>query len=152
MIRQIVLIVAVIVVCVSCSKEQPAQIDDADYINNAYNEWVKSVDAKDIEWWSSFLAPNAVFLPPDGPPLETIDAIKSRYEGLFQDPNFGLECMQIFVDVAESRDIAWSRGTCNAAFSTPDGNVGRASSKWTKVWVRLDNGSWKCRLNTWNDN
>jgi ketosteroid isomerase-like protein len=152
MIRRNVPAIAVIFIflCVSCSKQLPQQFDDELFINDAYNEWEKSFHAKDIEWWSSFVAPNAVFLPPDNPPLETIAAIRNYYEALFQDPHFSLDCSQTFVDVAESRDLAWSRGTCKATFAGPSGEVVSSSSKWTKVWVRLDDGKWKCRLNTWN--
>jgi uncharacterized protein (TIGR02246 family) len=142
--------VFVIVACVSCSKEQPQEFDDARFITDAYYEWEKATNARDIEQWSSFVAPNAVFLPPDSPPLESIGAIRGYYTNLFQDPEFGLECTQTFVEVAASRDIAWARGTCEATFSTASGDVGSGSSNWAKVWVRLDDGTWKCKLNTWN--
>ena len=125
---------------------------DARSIKSAYDEWVKSTNAKDIERWSSFLAPDAVFLPPGNPLLRSDEEIVAYYVELFNDPNFSLECDQIFVQVAKSRDMAWARGTCQAKFTTPDGDMGSGSSKWTKVWVRLDDGKWKCKLNTWNNN
>jgi len=154
MARRSVFTIAILIIAmgVSCSKEQPQQFDDERLIADAYDEWEKSTHARDIEWWSSFVAPNAVFLPPDGPALETLDAIRDYYEILFRDPHFRLECTQTFVDVAGSRDMAWARGTCEATFSMPNGELGSGSSKWTKVWVRLDNGTWKCKLNTWNYN
>lgn len=84
MTRRNVFTVAILVIAigVSCSKEQPQQFDDARFITDAYNEWERSTHARDIEWWSSFVAPNAVFLPPDSPPLESIDAIRDYYEAL----------------------------------------------------------------------
>lgn len=144
--------ILVLVVSVSCSNEGPSKFDDVRSIHDAYEEWEKSTNARDIEWWSSFVAPNAVFLPPDKPPLETIDDIRAYYTELFRDPAFGLECTQTFVNVAKSRDMAWTRGTCEITFTTPGGDVANGSSKWTKVWVRMDDGTWKCRLNTWNSN
>jgi ketosteroid isomerase-like protein len=149
--RNVFIVVALaVVIGVSCSKVAQESVDDAHVITEAYDEWVRAVNAHDIEWWSSFLAPDAVFLPPDSPPLETIDAIRAPYITLFSDPEFGLECTQTFVDVSQSRDLAWTRGTCDGTFSTPSGDVGSTSSKWAKVWVRLDDGTWKCRLNIWN--
>jgi uncharacterized protein (TIGR02246 family) len=149
--RNVFIVVALAVVTgVSCSKVAPESADDAHAITEAYDEWVRAVNAKDIEWWSSFLAPNAVFLPLDSPPLETIDAIRAFYIAQFKDPEFGLECTQTLVEVSQSRDMAWTRGTCNGTFSTPSGDVGSRSGKWAKVWVRLDDGTWKCRLNMWN--
>lgn len=116
----------------------------------AYNEWVETTNAKDIDQWSMFLAPNAVFFPSDGPALDTREAIVSYYTERFADPNFTLDCAQTFVEVFASNDVAWTRGTCKATFSLPDGSVGEGSSKWAKIWVRLENGEWRCRLNTWN--
>ena len=126
--------------------------EDVRLIKNAYDEWVKSTNAKDIERWSGFLAPAAVFLPPGSPLLGSQEEIVAYYLQLFADPNFSLNCAQTFVEVAESRDLAWSRGTCRAKFTTADGGVGTGASKWTKVWIRLNNGQWKCKLNTWNSN
>jgi len=126
--------------------------DASDVILATYNDWVATTNAKDIDQWSTFVAPEAVFFPPGVPALDSTDALVAYYSRLFEDPNFTLDCAQTFVEVADSNDLAWSRGTCNATFSLPDGSVGRGSSKWAKVWVRLEGGEWKCRLNTWNNN
>ncbi len=126
--------------------------DAAVALESAYEEWVRATNAKDIDSWSSFLAPGAVFLPPGSPALETDKDIIDYYIELFSDPNFGLECTQESVQIASSDDMAWARGTCRARFTDPKGEVSTGSSKWAKVWVRLPDGSWKCRLNTWNYN
>jgi len=124
----------------------------SELITKAYDEWVAATNAKDMEQWSSFLAPQPVFLPPGSPALETKQDIIDYYIELFEDPSFQLECAMTFVEVAESGDMAWARGTCQARFTAPNGDLATGSSKWTKVWVRLRDGSWKCRLNTWNYN
>lgn len=127
-------------------------IDQSAAILSAYNRWVETTNAKDIDQWSTFLAPDAVFFPSDGPALDSNEAIVSYYIKLFDDPNFTLDCAQSSVEVSASNDFAWARGTCQATFSLPDGGIGRGSSKWAKVWVRMESGEWKCRLNTWNNN
>ncbi|MGI9224468.1 MAG: YybH family protein [Woeseiaceae bacterium] len=124
--------------------------DRSAVILTTYNRWVETTNARDIDRWSTFLAPGAVFFPSDGPALDSREAITDYYIELFGDPNFALDCAQTFVEVSESNDIAWARGTCNVTFSLPDGSIGRGSSKWAKVWVRMEDGEWKCRLNTWN--
>jgi ketosteroid isomerase-like protein len=151
--RNVILATALMAVAaVSSTWAQVQESDDVREINKAYYDWVASVEARDIDLWATFLAPNAIFLPPDSPALETTVAIRDYYQALFDDPHFSLECTQVTVEVAASRDIAWARGTCDATFTTPDGTVGGGASKWTKVWVRLENGAWKCKLNTWNTN
>ena len=126
--------------------------DASDVILAVYNDWVETTNAKDIVQWSTFLAPEAVFFPPGIPALDSREAIVSFYTKLFDDPHVSLDCTQTFVEVADSNDLAWSRGTCNATFSLPDGSVGRGSSKWAKVWVRMESGEWKCKVNAWNTN
>lgn len=126
--------------------------DDSALIDAAYYDWVGTVNAKDINRWSTYLAPEAIFFPADGPALDSVQAIVAFYAKLFDDPNFSLDCKQDSIEVFDASDLAWSRGTCAATFSLPDGRVGRGSSKWVKLWVRLDDGEWKCRLNTWNNN
>ena len=153
MIMRAILTIAVICLIgpfTASADEQSASSSDA--ILSAYNDWTETTNAKDIVQWSTFLAPGAVFFPPGVPALDSREAIVDYYIELFEDPHFTLDCVQTFVEVADSSDLAWARGTCNATFSLPDGSVGRGSSKWAKVWVRSESGEWKCRLNTWNTN
>jgi len=126
--------------------------DLSNVIHATYNKWVETTNAKDIAQWSTFVAPDAVFFPPDGPALDSKEDIVGFYTKSFDDPNFVLECTQTFIEVADSNDFAWTRGTCKATFSLPDGSIGRGSSKWAKVWVLMEDGEWKCRLNAWNNN
>ena len=147
-----IVFVSFIICAFACSRDSQNIPNDIDIIKKSYDEWLNATNAKDIDKWSIFLDADAVFLPPDSQPLESIDDIKDYYINLFKDPSSKLECDQVFVEVAKSRDIAWSRGVCKATFSTVDGNIGTGASKWTKVWIRQADGTWKCKLNTWNQN
>ncbi len=133
-----------------CGAVEANPLESSQQILSSYNEWVESANAKDIEWWVSFLDAEAVFLPPGIPALETTDAIVDFYVEQFRDPNFSLDCTQTFVQVSASDDFAWALGTCDFTFTLPDDEIERGTSKWTKVWVRTAGGEWKCRLNAWN--
>jgi len=131
----------------------PAKADsasDAAIIDKTYYAWEKTVEAKDIQAWSSFLAPGALFMPPDAPLLDTRQTILDYYLKAFADPNFSLDCEQLTIDVAQSRDMAWATGICRATFSGEDGEKAAGTSRWFKVWLKQDDGSWKCRVNTWH--
>jgi len=119
-------------------------------IGEAYREWVGATNARDLEQWASFLAPDAIFLPPNSPALSDEKAIKDFYAQLFTDSRFSLNCRQERVEVAESEDLAWSTGHCEATFTGPDGKQAHDISKWAKVWKRLSNGEWKCMVNSWS--
>lgn len=135
---------------VSCGNGDEGSNVGAEELSILYDSWVEATNEKDIERWSAYLDDNAVFLPPEHVALETKEEIVTFYSGLFLDPNFSLTCRQTLAEVSRSNDFAWARGTCHATFTTPGGELGSGSSKWTKVWVRSESGEWKCRLNTWN--
>lgn len=120
------------------------------YIDKAYIEWVKTTNAKDIEKWSSFLAPDAIFHPPNHSALVGNEAIKNFYSDLFTDENFSLNCIQEKVEISYAEDFAWSSGRCSATFTSPEGKEGHAKSKWIKVWERSPKGEWRCKISSWN--
>ncbi len=120
------------------------------YISESYREWVNATNSKDIEKWSSFLAQDAIFHPPDHPALVGNKAIKEFYLGSFEDKLFSLKCIQERIEVSKSEDFAWSTGSCEATYTGSDGKEARGKSKWIKVWVRLVNGEWKCKINSWS--
>lgn len=128
-----------------------ASESDATIIEQNYNAWVQVTNARDLELWSSYLAPNASFMPPDAPLLDTRDAILDYYRKAFADPHFSLDCQQLSVDVAQSRDMAWASGECKATFTDMDGEKASGTSRWFKVWLKQADGSWKCRVNTWDN-
>jgi uncharacterized protein (TIGR02246 family) len=121
-------------------------------ISTAYANWVEATNAKNIDLWASFLAPEAIFFPPDHPALSDRESILEYYRELFRDPMFKLQCKLEKVEVASSGDIAWAFGICEATFTGSDGAEGKGTSKWVKVWKKQPNGEWKCAINTWNYN
>jgi ketosteroid isomerase-like protein len=121
-------------------------------IDDAYRNWVDATNAKDLDRWATFLAPDPLFLPPDHDALRGEPAIRDFYDSLFADSRFALNCRQEQVTVSEGGDMAWSTGSCEATFTDPNGEAARGSSKWAKVWKRLPNGDWKCALNSWSLN
>ena len=123
---------------------------DEQEIENTYNEWLLVTNAKDIEQWSSFLASNPFFLPPGSPPLQTREAVLDYYRASFADPNFSLDCQQQSADIADTGGMAWAQGVCHATFTGPDGQKVSGKSRWTKVWIKQSDGSWRCQVNTWN--
>ena len=131
----------------------PLAAQSADHeraIRAAYDEWVATANAKELDRWARYLAPDPIFLPPTGPALEGQESIRSFYAELFSDPTFSIDCRQDDVEVAGSEDLAWSTGSCTATFADPDGQPVRAVTKWAKVWKRSPDGVWRCALSSWS--
>lgn len=126
-----------------------AAVSDEQLIEDTYNAWVEASNEKDIVKWSSFLADDPYFSPADASPLTTREAILDYYKESFSDPEFSLDCEQLEVHVAQSGEMGWSRGVCNATFTGPDGRKASGSSRWFKVWTRQPDGTWKGRVNSW---
>ena len=124
---------------------------DEQSIQQTYKAWVEVTNEKDIEKWSTFLAARPYFHPADSSPLVNTDEIISYYERSFADPRFSLDCVQEYVDVSASGEMAWSRGKCKGTFTGPDGNEATGTSRWFKVWIKQSDGSWRCRVNTWRN-
>jgi len=118
-------------------------------IGKTYKAWVLAANNKDIEQWSVFLASDAYFSPADTGPLTTADEILDYYRKSFTDPEFSLNCQQQEVHIANSGEMAWSRGICRATFTNPEGEKASGKSRWFKVWVKGPDGSWRGRVNTW---
>jgi len=119
-------------------------------IDTAYRNWVDATNARDMDRWATFLAPNPLFLPPDHQALRGEPAVREFYERLFADHNFSLDCRQEQIELAESEDMAWSTGTCEGTYTGPDGEVARGSTTWAKVWIRQPRGEWRCVVNSWS--
>lgn len=122
---------------------------DVQIINRTYEAWEEAANEKDLEKWSSFVADDPYFLPPDAPPLTSKKEVLDYIENSFSDPLFALACEQLEVDISESGDMAWSHGLCDATFTGPDGSTGKVTSRWIKVWVKQLDGSWQGRVNAW---
>jgi len=126
------------------------KISDEQIIKKTYQDWVKTANQKDIDQWSTFLAPGAIFLPPDQPGLKGNKAIREFYSALFQDERFSLSCKQDTVEILTSGDYAWSMGYCEATFSDANGSAAHAKTKWVKLWMHLPDGDWKCKISSWS--
>ena len=127
-----------------------AESSDDSIIERTYTTWLKATNARDIEAWASYLAPNALFVPPGIRSLTTREAILDYYRKAFADPNFALDCRQLSVEVSQSGEMAWAHGYCQAAFTGTSGHKEHGTSRWFKIWYKQSGGSWKCGVNTWN--
>ena len=54
------------------------------------------------------------------------------------------------VEVARSRDLAYVRGTYEAAWKDAIGKSVSDRGKYLEVWKKQRNGDWKCIVDTWN--
>lgn len=134
---------------VVCGSISIAADSEEQNIHETYAAWVEAANDKDIEKWSTFLADDPYFVPPDSSPLTTTKEVIDYYKESFSDSWFSLDCAQEQVELSESGEMAWARGICNATFTGPDEKKTSGTSRWFKVWIKQSDGSWRGRVNTW---
>ena len=134
-----------------CSGVSNAGESEEQAIHDTYTAWVDAANEKDIAKWSEFLASDPYFVPAGSPPLTTTRDVIEFYERSFADERFSLDCEQQHVELAGSGDMAWARGTCTVTFTGPNGDPASGASRWFKIWVKHPDGSWRGRVNVWNN-
>jgi ketosteroid isomerase-like protein len=75
--------------------------------------------------------------------MATTDEILDYYRNSFADPGFSLNCQQQEVHIADSGEMAWSRGICKVTFTNSGGQKDSGQSRWLKVWVKGQDDSWR---------
>ncbi|MBT8401697.1 MAG: DUF4440 domain-containing protein [Rhodothermia bacterium] len=147
--RSIKLAEVCLATAVICGSISNAADTEEQSIDETYTAWVEAANDKNIAKWSTFLADDPYFSPPDSPPLTSTKAVIDYYTRSFSDRWFSLDCAQEQVELSESGEMAWARGTCTATFTGPDGKKTSGTSRWFKVWIKQSDGSWRGRVNTW---
>ena len=92
------------IVCLPLFADQTvdSNLDHEQTIRETYSRWLVATNAKDIDTWSSFLAPGATFLPPKSLLLTSDDEIRNFYIQLFKDERFQLDCRQDQIEISSS--------------------------------------------------
>jgi len=109
----------------------------------------------------SFYADDAVVLAPGMQTLSGKQTIRNFWETEFKNPAYQLDWSPVFVEVAASGDLGYSRGTYRARYAGPDGNVVNETGKYVIIWkrsrpandplgLRDSNGVWKAAVDTFN--
>ena len=106
-------------------------------------------EEKGADGYMSFYADDAVELPAGAPLLQGKDAIAKTMTFL-NDKNNRLTWTSLRVDVAASRDLAYSYGVYEFRSNDKDGKAAVTYGKYTTVWKKQSDGRWKVVLNMGN--
>jgi ketosteroid isomerase-like protein len=131
----------------ACNKGSQASVDTskiADAIKATEAQWVKDYAAKDVNALAGHYTDDAALGGP-GDPVATTDVDRRKtLQTLVSDPNFKLNFATDRVDVAQSGDLASSRGHYSLTMTDKATNkpVGGTGSYLT-VYKKQSDGSWK---------
>ncbi len=119
-------------------------------IRAAEADFAKAAAAKDLEKALSFYAEDAVLLDQNAPIATGKTAIRASWTKLLAMPDMSLTWAADNVGVARSGDLAYDYGAYRMSYTGPAGSKVEDRGKYTTVWRKLADGSWKVVLDMAN--
>jgi len=139
----------------ACAQPQPAapsdnHATDAVAVQKADADWSKAAQTKQADAWVTFYADDAVVLPPNDKMATTKDAIHKTIAGLLALPDLSLSWTTTKAEAARSGDLAYTYGTYQLAWKGAKGKAMSDKGKYSEVWKKQADGSWRCVVDMWS--
>ena len=140
---------------ISCAQPQPAAPPDnsataAAAVQKADADWAAAAQAHNAESWVAFYADDAVVLPPNDKTADTKDAIHRVIADLLALPGLSVSWKSTKAEASKSGELAYSYGTYQLSYKGPKGKAVSDTGKYSEVWKKQADGSWKCAVDMWS--
>jgi len=112
-------------------------------------DFEKARAEKGLEGWLSFFADDTADVAPGYPITSGKEAMRRRLEKQWN-PNLKLTWTPAKADVAASGDLGYTFGTWELTGQSQDGSPIRETGKYSTVWKKQRDGSWKVVLDLGN--
>jgi uncharacterized protein (TIGR02246 family) len=107
----------------------------------------KVANARDAAAFASHFAADAVMMTPGQPPKRGPDEIQAGMKNLLSDPNFRIDFASDITDVADSGDMAATRGSYTLTVTDPaSGKAREDKGSYVTVFRKQKDGAWKAVL------
>jgi uncharacterized protein (TIGR02246 family) len=113
-------------------------------------QWLAAAQARDAEKAASFWSDDATIVAPNSPLIVGKQAIKSYVTGAFSSPDFSIKWVTDKVVVARSGEMAYSTGSDQFTYRTPDKKLVTEHTNGVVVWKKQADGTWKAAIDIWN--
>jgi ketosteroid isomerase-like protein len=155
--RSFSLMLAAVLAAVSlgaCS-HQPATLPDnraadAAAVEKADADWSAAAQSKQPDAWLAFYADDAVVLPPNEAMATSKDEIRKSITDLLALPGLSVSWQTTKAEASRSGDLAYTYGTYELTSNDARGNATTDHGKYSEVWKKQSDGSWKCIVDTWS--
>jgi len=111
-------------------------------------EWLEAGRERDLDRWMSFYTDATVFFPPGGPPVMGKEAMQKFISEFLGNAGNSATWETTTVEVSRSGDMAYSYGPQQTTVIDGQGNPVTHNQKWSIVWEKQPDGSWKCAFMT----
>jgi ketosteroid isomerase-like protein len=123
---------------------------DAAAVRKADADWSAAAQAHNADSWVAFYADDAVVLPPNSPTLTNRDAIHGAITEMLALPGLSVSWRTTKAEAARSGDLAYTYGTYELASNDAKGRPTTDHGKYSEVWKKQADGSWKCIVDMWS--
>ncbi len=117
-------------------------------ITTAANALAQAAEAKDLDKCMSFYVDDPVLFVPGAPAVVGKDAVRKAFEGFLGAQSLKLETSGLLIDVAQSGDLAFERGSYSNTITDAKGKTTTETGKLVLVWKKQADGSWKIAADT----
>jgi uncharacterized protein (TIGR02246 family) len=136
---------------VSCDSSRANLDAERSAVLTAEREWAAAAKDRDLERSLSYLADDAMMLPPGAPPVVGKAAIRDYMTSAFATPGFSVTWEAAEAIVADSGDLAYTHGRSVYTAPGPDGAIQTTHGKGVSVWRKDAEGNWRCVVDIWNE-
>jgi uncharacterized protein (TIGR02246 family) len=106
--------------------------------------WVKQVAAKDFDGVVAHYTDDATLTAPGMAPARGMDAIRAAWKGMLDDPNFKLNFSADRIEISQSGDMAFTRGSYTATMTNPKTKKPMDDKgSYLTIFKKQADGNWK---------
>ena len=125
-----------------------AQSKDERAIRAVGEEWMRALNAHDVDKVMAVHAPDAIYMMSHQPLISGSAAIRSGWTEALKLPNYSVHWTPTKIDVASSR-VATEYGTYTESYNGPDGKAVTDGGNYVTIWRKI-NGHWRVALDAPN--
>jgi uncharacterized protein (TIGR02246 family) len=119
-------------------------------IRAADQEWARLYAARDLDGSVAVVTTDGAVLAPNAQRASGHEAIRELFRADFALPDMTISWAPTDIRVARSGDLGYSTGAYKMSFKDPKGSTVSDSGKYSTVWQKQRDGSWKVLLDAFN--
>jgi ketosteroid isomerase-like protein len=113
-------------------------------------EWNAASMAHSADGWLGFYSDDAIVMPPNETMHSDKAAVEKSIKDMFAVPGMELKWQNKKVEVSKSGDMAYSLGNYQWKSKDAKGKDYNETGKYTEIWKKQPDGTWKCVADIWN--
>ena len=134
----------------ACQPTQDTRTADESAVRDLDAQWSRIVSAKDAEGTVSYYADDAALMAPNTPIVTGKEAIRRFWKSMLASPGFSVAWKATKAEAARSADLAYVIGTYELTTNDASGNPVHDRGKYSEVWKKQADGSWKVVADMFN--